>query len=51
MLMLSLLQHTNILLYLIVERLFIYHKYPRRLRGLSMTLVFAVAYQLWFVLQ
>jgi len=46
-----LLQHTNILLFLIMERLFIYHKYPDWFSGLSALLGFAVIYQLWSVLE
>lgn len=41
--------HTNVLVFLVIERLFIYHEYPRRLRGLSATLIFALTYQLWIL--
>lgn len=39
--------HTNILVFLVIERLFIYHKYPSRFSGLSALFGFAVVYQLW----
>ena len=45
-----LLQHTNVLVFLLIERLFIYHKYPNRFSGLSALLGFAIVYQLWLVL-
>ena len=42
-----LLQHTNILAFLVIERLFIYHKYPSRFSSLSALFGFAVTYQMW----
>jgi len=45
------LQHTYILVFLVIERLFIYHKYPSRFSSLSALFVFAVVYQLWSVLK
>ena len=47
--LLWLLQHTNIVLFLLIERLFIYHEYPRRLSSISALIGFAVIYQLWLV--